>query len=71
MAAPCEDGALAVPPAMQERAAVSDDAFDALISAVGMWRRLRGVGQGFGQYGADFYANPVVQSEGWIWGVGP
>lgn len=71
IAALCKDTALTVPPALQERAAASDDAFDAFISAVGMWRELRGVGRGFGQYVADFYTDPLVRSEGWIWGVSP
>jgi len=71
VAALCEDEALVVAPIVQGRAGANDDAFDAFVSAVGMWRELRGVGRGFEQFGMDFYVIPVVQSEGWIWGVGP
>jgi len=50
-------------------ASASVDAFDALVSAVGMCRELTTQGLGFGRYGRDFYDDPLVQVEGWIWAV--
>jgi len=46
----------------------SDDAFDALASAFGMWQRETG-GQGCSSYPAQIYSDPAVRIEGWIWGV--
>ncbi|MGQ9628299.1 MAG: hypothetical protein ACUVV0_15520 [Anaerolineae bacterium] len=51
------------------RGMASDDAFDALVSAVGMWRFLDE--GGFDLYPAEFYGEPFLRSEGWIWGVPP
>lgn len=47
----------------------SVDAFDALVSAAMMCRELSVPGFGFERYGLDFYNDPPVHVEGWIWGV--
>lgn len=50
-------------------ATASDDAFDALVSVAEMCRELTTPGLGFGRYSLDFYSDPLVRVEGWIWGV--
>ena len=60
---------LKAPEEVIEQAVSNDDAIDALVSVVGMWRALRA--GGLGRYGDEFYADPAVRTEGWIWGLGP
>ncbi len=67
----CRNKDLDVSGIVQGRADANDDAFDAFISTVGMWRELRRPRRGFRQFDEDFYADPVLRSEGWIWGLRP
>jgi aminopeptidase YwaD len=69
LAALVAQGDVLVPEEAIEQAASNDDAFDALVSVAGMWRALRA--GGFGRYGDEFYVDPAVRTEGWIWGLGP
>ncbi len=58
-----------VPPDAVVAAEDSEDAFDALVSGLGMAAIVtRG---GLGTYDDEFYADPVVALEGWILGPTP
>lgn len=61
------DHMVSIPARTLERAVGSDDAFDALVGAVGMWEVLRD--GGFASYPQALFTDPRVQAEGWIWGV--
>jgi len=65
----CEDEGVIVRDAIRQKASATEDAFDAFISAVAMRKELNTDGGGFDRYGAGFYADRVIRSEGWIWGV--
>ena len=55
--------------AIRQKAFSTEDAFDAFISAVAMWKKVKTEGAGFDRYGASFHQDQVIRSEGWIWGV--
>lgn len=65
----CQRSSVQVPRAFQEQAAAGEDAFDALVSAIGMTDFVRS--NGFNQYGPLFYAHPAIMLEGWILGPTP
>jgi len=58
-----------LPTDLLERAAATDDGFDALAAVAGVWRTLRR--GGFPRFPDSFYDDPIVQIEGWMWGVPP
>jgi hypothetical protein len=62
------NGELIAAPEHWAVAVASEDGFDAFISVVKMGKEQATPGQGFARYGPDFYADPVIASEGWIWG---
>jgi len=65
----CEQEGVVVRDAIRHKASVTEDAFDAFISTVAMWNELKKEDAGFDRYGARFYGDQVISSEGWIWGV--
>jgi len=65
----CAQEGVVVREDIRRKAIATEDAFDAFISTVGMWRELKTEGAGFDRYGATFHIDEVIRSEGWIWGV--
>lgn len=65
----CEQERVIVRDAIRQKASVTEDAFDAFISTIAMWKELKVEGAGFDRYDITFYEDQVIRSEGWIWGV--